>query len=182
MDDEGLHGMVEKCGTTSVTAGDHVVYVEGFQAGGGVGMAVRYSGPDTGGKKVLMRSGKVMKASRYFEQCDPSAQQDPSQFTVCMFRSSTGLSSIPRISQAGSGSGPLSFVGKGRMSVIDVHDLGRFRVAVPSTPDWNYAWAIYGQLMIGTSGRYTLCITSDDGCVFHFAYSFAFILPKFIKI
>ena len=64
MDDEGLHGMVEKCGTTSVTAGDHVVYVEGFQAGGGVGMAVRYSGPDTGGRKVLMRSGASASALR----------------------------------------------------------------------------------------------------------------------
>ena len=59
VDDEGLHGMVKKCGTKTLTAGDHVVYVEGFQAGGGVGMAVRYSGPDTGSKETLLRSGVV---------------------------------------------------------------------------------------------------------------------------
>ena len=57
VDDGGLHGMLEKCGTASLAAGDHPVYVEGFQAGGGAGMVVRYSGPDTGGEKVLLRSG-----------------------------------------------------------------------------------------------------------------------------
>ena len=54
VDDEGLHGMVKKCGTKTLAAGDHVVYVEGFQAGGGVGMTVRYSGPDTGGMATCM--------------------------------------------------------------------------------------------------------------------------------
>ena len=173
INDDGLHGMVEKCQDTQLTSGSHIVYIEGFQAGGGVGMVATYAGPDTNGEKVLMRSGKVMKSSRYFEQCDPSAQQDPSQFTVCMFRSSVGLGSIPRISQADSGSGPLSFVGKGRLSVIDVHGIGPFRDAVPRTPDWNYAWAIYGQLMIGSAGRYTLCITSDDGSGLGFCFGYA---------
>ena len=173
INDDGLHGMVEKCQDTQLTSGSHIVYIEGFQAGGGVGMVATYAGPDTNGEKVLMRSGKVMKSSRYFEQCDPSAQQDPSQFTVCMFRSSVGLGSIPRISQADSGSGPLSFVGKGRLSVINVHDIGPFRAAVPRTPDWNYAWAIYGQLMIGSAGRYKLCITSDDGSGLGFCFGYA---------
>ena len=49
--------MVKKCGTKTVAAGDHVVYVEGFQAGGGVGMVLTYSGPDTKGKEILLRSG-----------------------------------------------------------------------------------------------------------------------------
>jgi hypothetical protein len=163
VNDDGLHGMVEKCADKDLASGSHVVYIEGFQAGGGVGMVATYSGPDTGGEKVLMRSGKVMKSSRYYSQCDPSAQEDASQFTVCIFRSSVGLGSIPKIAMADSGSGPLSFVGKGRMSVVDVHDVGQFRSAVARTPDVNYAWAIYGQLMIGVSGRYRLCITSDDG-------------------
>ena len=163
VNDDGLHGMVEKCADKDLASGSHVVYIEGFQAGGGVGMVATYSGPDTGGEKVLMRSGKVMTSSRYYAQCDPWAQQDPSQFTVCMFRSSVGLSSIPKISMADTGSGPLSFVGKGRLSVVDVHSVGQFRSAVRATPDSNYAWAIYGQLIIVTPGRYRLCITSDDG-------------------
>ena len=163
VNDDGLHGMVEKCGAIDLTSGSHVVYIEGFQAGGGVGMVATFVGPDTGGDKMLMKSGTVVKSSRYYAQCDPSLQQDPSQFTICMFRSKTGLGSIPKISIADSGAGPLSFVGKGRLQVIDLHNLGQFRAAVSSTPDANYAWAIYGQLKIGIAGRYTLCITSDDG-------------------
>ena len=103
VNDDGLHGMVEKCGAIDLTSGSHVVYIEGFQAGGGVGMVATYAGPDTGGDKVLMRSGTVLKSSRYYSQCDPSSQQDPSQFTICMFRSNTGLGSIPKISRADSG-------------------------------------------------------------------------------
>ena len=175
VNDDGLHGMVEKCGGIDLTSGPHVVYIEGFQAGGGVGMVATFSGPDTGGKKVLMKSGTVFGGGgggggggssgggSYFGQCNPTAQQDPSQFTICMFRSNAGLRSIPKLSIADSGASPLRFVGKGRLQVIDLRDLRQFRAAVSGTPDANYAWAIYGQLRIGTAGRYTLCITSDDG-------------------
>ena len=163
VNDDGLHGMVEKCGAIDLTSGSHVVYIEGFQAGGGVGMVATFAGPDTGGDKMLMKSGTVFKSSRYYAQCDPNLQQDPSQFTICMFRSNAGLGSIPKLSIADSGAGPLSFVGKGRLQVIDLHDLRQFRAVVSGTPDANYAWAIYGQLKIGVAGRYTLCITSDDG-------------------
>lgn len=302
VDNEGLHGMVERCGSRDLTSGSHVVYIEGFQAGGGVGMVARYSGPDTGGAKVLMKSGQVGTArgfrivaadgrswkaagntlrlksgtairleiysgadvyksgsgrvglfvngdrnkavrhmgyvmythpfqannfdfawrlvkegggyqiyndyggghwvgydagrdtiqlvgpndprrvtwtidpsppsqyvkvrsplSRYYPNCDPNSQSDPSQFTICMFRSRSGLGSIPAINKAGRGSSNLEFVGKGRLPVVDINNLGQFRAAVPGTPGANYAWAIYGQLRIGTAGRYLLCITSDDG-------------------
>ena len=163
VNNDGLHGMVERCRDVELHSGSHIVYIEGFQAGGGVGMVATYAGPDTNGEKVLMRSGKVMKSSRYFEQCDPSAQQDPSQFTICVFRSNVGLGRIPRLSAANTKESHLSFVGKGRLSVINLHSLGQFRSAVQSTPEANYAWAIYGQLVIGKSGRYQLCITSDDG-------------------
>ncbi len=57
VNDDGLHGMVEKCGGIDLTSGPHVVYIEGFQAGGGVGMVATFTGPDTGGKKKLMKSG-----------------------------------------------------------------------------------------------------------------------------
>ena len=178
VNNNGLHGMVEKCGGIDLASGSHVVYIEGFQAGGGVGMVATYAGPDTGGKKKLMKSGTVIEPNRvvgaggggvssgggaYYGQCNPTAQQDPSQFTICMFRSKAGLGSIPKLSIADSGASPLRFVGKGRLQVIDLRNLKQFRAAVSGTPDANYAWAIYGQLRIGTAGRYTLCITSDDG-------------------
>ena len=55
VDDDGLHGMVERCATRFMTAGLHSVYVTGFQAWGGVGMEIRYSGPDTGNSMTFMR-------------------------------------------------------------------------------------------------------------------------------
>ena len=163
VNNEGLHGMVEKCGTKDLSSGAHIVYIQGFQAGGGVGMVATYSGPDTGGEKKLMRSGAGRRRRRYFDQCDPTASGDSSQFTICMFRSRVGLSRTPKIGKADRDGGSLKFVGKGRVSKVDLHSLQDFRAAVPGTPDANYAWAIFGQLMIGTSGSYRLCISSDDG-------------------
>ena len=61
VNNNGLHGMVEKCGGIDLASGSHVVYIEGFQAGGGVGMVATYAGPDTGGKKKLMKSGTVFQ-------------------------------------------------------------------------------------------------------------------------
>ena len=59
VDDDGIHGMVERCGTSILSASKHVLYIAGFQAGGGVGMELRYSGPDTGGSKVFVLPGGV---------------------------------------------------------------------------------------------------------------------------
>ena len=166
--DEGLHGMVEKCGQKFLTSGSHTVYMEGFQAGGGVGMEAKYSGPDTGGKTAFMRSGVIASLSppavQYYPQCDPTVPDgDGSQFTVCMFRSEVSIGAIPAFGQADTGLNRLYYIGKGQMPVVDVHDLGQFRSTVPNTPDVNYAWTIHGTLKIGTAGTYSLCITSDDG-------------------
>lgn len=163
MDNEGLHGMVERCGAKDLSSGSHIVYIEGFQGGGGVGMIATYSGPDTGDEKVLMRSGAIASNGRYYAQCDPSAQSDASQFTICMFRSDGGLGSIPKLGDADKGVNKLYFVGKGKLPVVDMHDVLGFRDYVPNTPNANYAWAIYGQLKIGAEGMYSLCISSDDG-------------------
>jgi len=159
--------MVERCSVTTLLAGPHVVYLEGFQGGGGVGMELTYTGPDTGGTKVFMRSGirSNIPPSLYFSKCTPSAEGDQSKFTMCTFRSEVGLSSIPSIGQADTGNNRLYFVGKGRLPVVNFENLDQIRSVVPSTPDWQYAWAIYGQLLIGEMGSYNLCITSDDGYV-----------------
>jgi hypothetical protein len=155
--------MLERCGQVVLTTGSHVVYIEGFQAGGGVGMVATYSGPDTGEDKLLIRSGYVMKNSRYFPQCQPFSQKDPSKFTICMFRSEIFLPSMPRIRDANKGTKRLYFEGKGHLPVVDMHSLYGFRQYVANTPDVNYAWVIYGQLQIGNPGIYNLCISSDDG-------------------
>ena len=162
--------MVQKCGQTLLKQGSHVVYIEGFQAGGGVGMEAKYSGPDTGGKTVFLRSGIVPNAAtqprQYFSQCNPSELgSEASLFTVCMFRSEVFLSKIPSFREADTGLNRLYFVGKGQLPVVNLRDLDQFRAVIQNTPSVNYAWSIYGNLNIGVAGAYTLCIESDDGFV-----------------
>ncbi len=166
----GLHGMVEKCGQILLKQGSHVIYIEGFQAGGGVGMEAKYSGPDTGGKMLFLRSGIVpnfaAQPKQYFSQCNPSELgSETSLFTLCMFRSEVFLSRIPSLREADTGLNRLYFVGKGQLPVVDLHELEQFRAVIPNTPTVNYAWSIYGNLNIGVAGVYTLCIESDDGLV-----------------
>jgi hypothetical protein len=170
VNNDGLHGMVEKCGQTLLKQGSHIIYIEGFQAGGGVGMEARYTGPDTGGKTLFLRSGFVPNLAapprQYFFQCDPSELgSEASLFTVCMFRSEVFMSRIPSLRQADTGLNRLYYVGKGQLPVVDLHDLNQFRAVIPNTPNVNYAWSIYGNLNIGVAGAYTLCIESDDGFV-----------------
>ena len=49
--------MVKRCGTTYLTNGEHLIYLTGFQAWGGVGMELTYSGADTANKEIFMRAG-----------------------------------------------------------------------------------------------------------------------------
>jgi hypothetical protein len=161
VDNEGLHGMVERCASRQLSSGPHLFYLTGFQARGGVGMVAKYSGPDTGGAKVLVTAGRV--SSPFYAPCAPPGKlQESSQFSICMFSSATGLDRTPRIGDAVA-SGKLLFVGKGSMPAVDMSRLETFREYVPKTPNANYAWAINGVLQIGLAGRYNLCITSDDG-------------------
>jgi hypothetical protein len=163
VENDGLHGMVEKCGSKPLSSGLHSIYIVGFQGRGGVGMKAKYSGPDTGGVKVLLTGSRV--SSLFYPACAPDASGGSvSVFSMCMFRSSAGLDRTPRIGDDVA-AGRLKFVGRGVMPVIDMHKLETFREYVPGTPDSNYVWSISGQLKIGSSGSYNLCITSDDGWV-----------------
>jgi hypothetical protein len=166
VDNEGLHGVVEKCATLTLAKGLHSVYIEGFQAWGGVWQDAKYKGPDTGVGKVLMQAGRA--SSRYFPACDPTDKTsfgpDQTLWTVCMFKSASWLSFTPRIGDAVA-QGQLSFVGKGQLGVVDLHDVYDFRQAAVDTPDVNYAWAMYGNLKVVKEGSYNLCIVSDDGWV-----------------
>ena len=100
--------MVERCAAKTLDSGNHMLYITGFQAGGGVGMLAMYSGPDTGGAKVFIRSGVSWVANaptpKYYDGCDPLAVGlDLSQFTMCVFRSDDGLSATPVIGEADTG-------------------------------------------------------------------------------
>lgn len=164
MDNDGLHGTQEKCATKYLEAGPHVAYIEGFQAGGGVSMSAKYSGPDTDGAKILMMSGRV--TSRYFPECDPAKDlSKETRFTLCMFKSlhkPPHLSTIPRIGDHVA-LGKLQYVGRGFVSAVDMHDAADFRSYAADTPGHFFAWAIYGSILVAIAGDYRLCIISDDG-------------------
>ena len=174
--------MVEKCGTKHLATGRHLIYITGFQGRGGVGMQAKYSGPDTGGAKILLTAGR--EASLFYPACTPglagSGLSGSKSFTMCMFSSKTGLDRTPRIGDAVA-AGKLSYVGSGSIPAVDIHRLETFREYVPSTPESNYVWAIFGQLQIASSGSYNLCITSDDGYVcnniIQLADCFCFVSP-----
>lgn len=169
VNNDGLHGMYERCGSVTLTSGSHIVYIEGFQAGGGVGMEAFYSGLDTGNTKVFLRSGAAPSSSatpsKYYSKCDPTAGGDATGFTVCLFRSEVGLTQIPTIGNADTGINRLYYVGKGVTPYIDFRNFNQIQSVVPNIPDYHYAWAIYGTLQITNPGSYNLCITSDDGYI-----------------
>jgi len=54
IDNDGLHGMRRKEGTATLAAGQHHIELIFFEKGGGAGMIFYYSGPDTGGKRIVV--------------------------------------------------------------------------------------------------------------------------------
>ena len=128
-----------------------------------VGMIVRYSGPDTSGKKILMKSGSVPLNPRFSSSCVPQLEGSSQPFTLCVFRSEVAMSQIPLFGDADTGESRIYFVGKAPVPVVDMHDRLNFRQYVHATPDTNYAWVIFGALQLMNSGQYKLCISSDDG-------------------
>jgi len=90
VDNDGLHGAVRRCSSRQMTKGDHDVVVEGFQAGGGVYQTITYSGPDTGGARLYMRS-----AGDSAGEAPPLPP--PSKWTLRMYRSRTPLAWTPNL-------------------------------------------------------------------------------------
>ena len=56
---DGLHGMVEKSGTVDLAPGKHALRIEFFENGGGAGLLVSWSGPNT--SKALIPSSGLSK-------------------------------------------------------------------------------------------------------------------------
>jgi len=54
VDNPGWHGMRRKEGKEVLEAGKHEFWAEMFEGGGGAGMKVYYSGPDTGNSRIVI--------------------------------------------------------------------------------------------------------------------------------
>ena len=151
---DGLHGAKRVCSSRKMERGSHDVVVEGFQAGGGVYQTVTYSGPDTGGARLYMRSVGENAG-------EPPPLPPPSSWTLRMYRSRTPLAWVPNLAH-------VSFVEETQVPFINFANTAEFKRAIGSKmPTNNYVWAFYGNLEVKTAGIYTFCTTSDDGSMLY---------------
>ena len=140
VDDDGLHGPTERCGDIRLGQGKHIAFVDGFQAGGGGSIVVKYQGPDTFDKKVYVSSN----------DCNAHPGWD---FRVFAGRDLLRVPMTRGMRQ----------VGQSIIQTIDIDQQSRFNYAVPATPEANFAWRIGGRIYVTQAGSYTFCLRSDDG-------------------
>jgi len=153
--DDGLHGVRERCGKISLTSGDFPVIVMGFEKNGHAHMDAKYSGPDTQGKKILVPSsqypGKRLEKPR-------------KGWEVTTFRVPGGIDKTPKSFKDLREDG--SELGRTRTQFI--YDNGDdFKFDVPKKPEDHFAWEYRGIVEIKKGGKYKFCTASDDGSLLY---------------
>ena len=108
-----------------------------------------YSGPDTLGAELFVRSTNSAK---------PSFDTSPGGWTVQLFRVPGGTQTTPLAYSQGDMVGESALV-----PVVSFDSANDFRRYVPGCPESYYAWRFYGSVRISIGGDYTFCTTSDDG-------------------
>lgn len=88
VDNDGLHGAREKCGSKTLKPGAHAVQMEVFNGPGWVTMQGFYSGPDTFGVKVLIPSTAA----------ETPPPEEPSKWTMRLYESEETLTDMPELS------------------------------------------------------------------------------------
>ena len=149
INNDGRHGARKYCATKSIGAGVTRVETEVFNDGGHIMVTLLYSGPDTGGNMMFVRSESATEGL--------PDKPEPSNWALQMFRSTRALRRIPdrfMLKKVGQKTG---------IKEVKLRSLSQARQLVPQTPSSNYMWVFYGVVRIETAGKYTFCSTSDDG-------------------
>ena len=138
------------CRKRELREGEHRVMADMFQGGGPTNFKLKWSGPDTGGNMVFMRSERLGK--------NP-ALPPPSIYKVVTYKSDKALYRIPEI---------MGLEKAGQETTVQTINFRRngdsdFRSAVKGTPDKDYVWVIWGSVYIEKPGKYLFCLTSNDG-------------------
>lgn len=110
-----------------------------------------YSGPDTGGLSVAVRS---------VGERDPPAPRS-SQWLLRVYSGNSGVKYVPR-----NPSKEYARVGEAVLPVIDLAGgggAGDFAKWVRASPESNLVYEAFGKLRIASRGQYHLCVTSKDG-------------------
>lgn len=110
-----------------------------------------YSGPDTGGLSVAVRSVGTR---------DPPAPR-PSQWLLRVYKGNSGVRYVP--SKPGK---KFDRVGEAVLPVVDLAGgggAGDFAKWVAASPKSNLVYEVFGKVRIASRGDYHLCVTSKDG-------------------
>ena len=153
VDNDGVHSAKSVCKNLDLVPGRHNIRVEGFKGSrSSAEMKLTYSGPDTGGLAMTVRS----VATR-----DVPAPR-PSQWLLRVYRGSgAAVRNVP-----GNPSKDFNRVGEAVLPVIDLlggGGAGDFAKWVKASPRSDLVYEIFGKLNIASQGEYHLCVKSKDG-------------------
>jgi len=176
IDNDGRHGMKEITGELDLTAGAHTLSVKYIENGGGAGVIMKYSGPDTEGELIVVPSSVLITP-------EGSAPASVTTTTTTTTTSSVTTSSTKlqlsgqrgglRVEYFYLESGPSNVAALDGLTpdVVQVDT----EINIPSTRDpWDgltqadkfgAVWS--GGIWIVAPGAYTFSLRSDDGSVLY---------------
>lgn len=134
VNNDGLHGARQRCGSIHLRKGWQAVKSVGFQRGGGAYFDAVYSGPDTGGVKRTRAITSVKYRSYFFRR--------PAGFMMKIFKGPQGMSKVPSTTHG------MALLGKAIVKKIYFPSDHYFRQSVPQTPNGDYVWVYGGVLYI----------------------------------
>jgi hypothetical protein len=161
VNNDGLHGMRTQCSKQGVTGDYHKFEAQMFERGGGAGMEVYYSGPDTSNRRTKISASKFFfdgKVPTTTTPPPPTAPPPPPSYVVAGLKEEVwykkyGMRKLPT-----SWSSP-SFTRK--IAKIDYRSTGRPWSGLKERDNFAVRWT--GYVKIATAGEYTWYTTSDDG-------------------
>jgi hypothetical protein len=161
VNNDGLHGMRMRCGWKTSGVGYNKFEAQMFERGGGAGMEVYYSGPDTSNRRTKISASKFFfdgKVPTTTTPPPPTAPPPPPSYVVAGLKEEVwykkyGMRKLPT-----SWSSP-SFTRK--IAKIDYRSTGRPWSGLKERDNFAVRWT--GYVKIATAGEYTWYTTSDDG-------------------
>ncbi len=145
VNNDGLHGAIEKSGQIGLKAGLHAINVEYFQQGGGDSLSVSYNGP-TISKTVIPASALFnTQASGLLPAVHPGTTVNGINYNY--YQSANGWSSLPNFST---------------ITPAKTGTLNNFSLS-PATSTVTFAFSFTGYINVPVDGSYVFYTTSDDG-------------------
>lgn len=141
VNNDGLHGIVEKSGSLFLSVGKHQIKVTYFEKNGGDNLTVRYNGPGV--------SKQTIPNNKLFAQGDSDAKPEPVETTNGLqYKYYEGdWTALPNFAN---------------MNAKKTGSISNFSLS-PKNQHNNYAFEFDGFINITSSGTYNFYTSSDDG-------------------